>query len=180
MSTFTNFMHFESSVTREKMLLHIFLADVYKWFWLKNTRKSENIQSHDRKTQEIEILFSEVDNAGYDIVFILGPHKRFIQLKSKIDSSKGKLIPVNAKLAEKNTGDRSSVGCIVLIEVAAKDLSVKYGYFEIPNDLSSFKDAKRPKTPTTRKNTKLVSTRNFESFSNVAGLLKRVFPAIST
>ena len=108
---------------REKMLLHRFLGEVYLSFWVK-------------RDYSLEVLFAEVDNAGYDIVLIRKNKPAYIQLKATNTESRTKEFNINRRLEDKPGG------CVVLIEYTSTNLS--YYYFKA-QDLIQYKIAKHAK-----------------------------------
>jgi hypothetical protein len=119
----TDYNEYSSSVIREKMLLHRFLGEIYSSFWT-------------RSDYSIEVLFAEVDNAGYDVVLMKGNQPAYIQLKAINKESKTNLFNINKRLQEKPGG------CVVLIEYTSDSLS--YHYFKAEN-LIQYKTAKHAK-----------------------------------
>lgn len=83
--------HYRLSSYREKTLEHVFIAECLKALWR-------------RGIYDTEILRSEVDGAGYDLVFECGGIVRHIQLKSSYVGSKTARQKLNNKLAEKPSG----------------------------------------------------------------------------
>jgi len=116
-------IEYKSSVIREKMLLHRFLGEVYTHFWNKGDCT-------------LEVLFAEVDNAGYDLLLIHGDKPAYIQLKAVNKESKTSLFNVNKRLEDKPGG------CVVLLEYTNNNLF--YYYFKAEN-LSQYKTAKHAK-----------------------------------
>jgi len=71
----TSTAHNDQSSFREKVLEHLFVADLLRYLW-------------QRGITDAEILTAEVDNAGYDLVVDCNQKIRHIQLKaSHIDST---------------------------------------------------------------------------------------------
>ena len=103
----TNEGDFRDSSFREKMLEHIFIAELLQEAWLV-------------RGQTTEVLRPEVDNAGYDLVLECGRIRRYIQLKGSRLDGKAKSKDVNPKLA----------GCVVWNEERTRvvpDLGGKQG-----------------------------------------------------
>src|SRR5258708_7765408 len=86
-----NAVHSEDSSLREQALGHRFLADLLSLMWRDGRR-------------DIEVLKSEVDCAGYDIVLEANGILRHVQLKSSFIGSKVREVSVNTKLLAKPGG----------------------------------------------------------------------------
>jgi len=76
---------------REKLLEHVFVSELLQEAWL----------GHD---QTVEVLRSEVDASGYDLVLECNGVVRHVQLKSSWAGARTKRQNVNVKLAEKPCG----------------------------------------------------------------------------
>jgi hypothetical protein len=76
---------------REKLLEHVFISELLQEAWLKQGRK-------------IEVLRSEVDDCGYDLVLMSGPVTRLVQLKSSRSSSTTSEQTVSLRLCERAGG----------------------------------------------------------------------------
>ena len=87
--------HSHHSSRREKILENLFVGEVLKELWC-------------REFYEVDLLHSDIDASGYDVVLELPNGVRHIQLKA---STKRKPITANAKIC-----DRPS-GCIVVMIV---------------------------------------------------------------
>lgn len=83
--------HFRQSSYREKTLEHVFIGECLKALWK-------------HKIYDVEILRSEVDAAGYDIIFELRGIVRHIQLKTSHTRAKTAKQNLNAKLMTKPSG----------------------------------------------------------------------------
>jgi hypothetical protein len=123
--------HARNSVLREIILEHFFIGEVLKNLWQK-------------RIFDVEVLRSEFDAGGYDVVVSRGSLVRHIQLKSRLSSSATRQVSVGLRLA-----DRPS-GCIVWMVV---DEMLNFDHFlffggeagaKLP-DLSSFKVTKHVK-----------------------------------
>ena len=82
------------STTREKILEHRFIASVCSELW-------------SRGSFDFAVAHSEVDNAGYDLVFEVGAVIRHIQLKATYHGGTTAKVGIQRRL-----GDKSS-GCVV-------------------------------------------------------------------
>lgn len=95
----------------EKILEHAFLAEIGRTLW--------NAGIHD-----FEVLHSEVDDGGYDLVIEACGIVRHIQLKTKIIGGKRARINVHSKLAAKPSG------CVIIMEYEPETLAIEaYRYF---------------------------------------------------
>ena len=83
--------HYRLSSFREKTLEHVFVGECLKALW-------------NRGVYDAEILRSEVDGAGYDIVFECCGIVRHVQLKSSYVGAKTARQSLNNKLKEKPSG----------------------------------------------------------------------------
>ena len=83
--------HTEHSSFREKLVEHIFIGELLKMAWKKDTC-------------DIEIAKPEVDNAGYDLIAEANGIVRHIQLKASFLGSRTASQKVHLRLAEKPSG----------------------------------------------------------------------------
>jgi hypothetical protein len=98
--------HFEKSSLREKIVEHVFIGEVLTALWRKGVT-------------DAELLRSEFDAFGYDIVVERGPLTRHVQLKSGIN--KLSRIGVSDSLARKQSG------CVIYIHLTeGLDLTAFY------------------------------------------------------
>ena len=96
---------YRESSLRESVLEHVFIGDLLRTVWRKGR--------HD-----IEVLRSEVDSAGYDLVLECNGVLRHVQLKSSYRGSKTSRINVNAKISSK------PCGCVIWIEFDPSSLEM--------------------------------------------------------
>jgi hypothetical protein len=98
--------HARNSILRERILEHVFVGDMLRRLWqLGNTG--------------VEVLRSEFDRGGYDLVVAFGKIVRHIQFKSSLVSSSTAEQSISLRLAEKPSG------CVVWVVVNA-DLSFSH------------------------------------------------------
>lgn len=123
--------HYLQSTLREKIVEHVFVGEALRRLW-------------QRGITDVEVLRSEFDAGGYDLVMSRGKIVRHIQFKvSKVDG-KRKSITATVKLMDKPSG------CIVWIFVDS-DLNIKsYRWFgnapgQSLTDISSFPIARHTK-----------------------------------
>jgi len=93
-------MHSIHSTLRERIVEHIFVGEAMRWLW----------QHH--KT-DVEVLRSEFDAGGYDLVMSLEKIERHIQLKTSLFDGKAADIKASRKLMDKPGG------CIIWILVTS-------------------------------------------------------------
>ena len=89
---------------REVILEHLFVGQLLQYFWSKGQ-------------YDVEILRSEFDAHGHDLVIVRGDLTRHVQLKTKLKAGKA----ARYKLAL-GLGERPS-GCVIVIEVE-NDLTI--------------------------------------------------------
>jgi hypothetical protein len=100
---------FDSSL-REQALGHIFLGQLLAFMWRNGGR-------------DIEVLKSEVDRGGYDVVLESNGIIRHIQLKSSFRGSKVREVDVSTKLL------RKPGGCILWLEFDRESLAIERYYW---------------------------------------------------
>lgn len=95
--------HYSSGL--EKVLEHRFIAELTAALWLEGCR-------------DFEVLRSEVDASGYDLVVEAKGILRHIQLKSMVKGGKKQHVTVNTRLASKKAG------CLVWFDYDPKTLEL--------------------------------------------------------
>jgi hypothetical protein len=90
--------HFIHAVLRERIIEHIFIGDILRRLWQRNVT-------------DVEVLRSEFDAGGYDLVLSRRNVVRHIQLKSVLDDGKAAFVKVSLNLAEKASG------CVIWIVI---------------------------------------------------------------
>jgi hypothetical protein len=120
-------LDFTHSVLRGRIVEHIFVGEILRRLWL-------------RRITNVEVLRSEFDAHGYDIVMSRGDIVRHIQLKTQA----GGKISVSRSLSEKPSG------CVIWITLNRETLDMpSFRWFggepgnPLP-DISSFRSPKRP------------------------------------
>ena len=88
--------HTAHSSAREKLLEHLFVGELMRHLWISGCR-------------DVELLRSEVDNGGYDLVLECNDIIRHIQLKASHRGSKTARVNININLA------RRLSGCVIWI-----------------------------------------------------------------
>ena len=84
-------LHSMHATDREKLLEHLFVGDVLRCLWWHG------------KTG-VEVLRSEVDGSGYDLLLKFDGILRHVQLKSSYRGAKTGVVKINAALARKPSG----------------------------------------------------------------------------
>lgn len=99
---------------REKMIEHVFVAEMWKEAWF-------------RRDQVLEVLRSEVDASGFDLLLECNGVQRHVQLKSTQAGGRARRQKVNRAL-ETRTG-----GCVVWVifdgDAASGLTSLRYRFF---------------------------------------------------
>jgi len=120
--------HYVHSVLRERIVEHLFIGEALRRLW-------------QRGVTDVEVLRSEFDAGGYDVVMTRGRLARHIQFKSIMAGGKARGTSISKKLAEKPSG------CVIWIVVSSTLELQSYLYFggdpgEPLGDLSIYKQAK--------------------------------------
>jgi hypothetical protein len=103
--------HSSDSSLREQALGHVFLGQLLTFMWRNGTR-------------DIEVLKSEVDRGGYDVVLESNGVIRHVQLKSSFRGSNVREVDVSTKLL------RKPGGCILWLEFDPESLAIgRYYWF---------------------------------------------------
>jgi hypothetical protein len=102
--------HSSDSSLREQALGHLFLGQLLAFMWRNGAR-------------DIEVLKSEVDRGGYDLVLEANGVIRHVQLKSSFRGSKVREVDVSTKLL------RKPGGCILWLEFDHESLSIERFYW---------------------------------------------------
>jgi hypothetical protein len=102
--------HSSDSSLREQALGHVFLGQLLTFMWRNSGR-------------DIEVLKSEVDRGGYDVVLEANGIIRHVQLKSSFRGSKVREVDVSTKLL------RKPGGCILWLEFDRDTLAIERFYW---------------------------------------------------
>ena len=97
--------HSTASTAREKLVEHLFVGAVLRHLWIAGHR-------------DVEVLRSEFDARGYDIVIEAAGVTRHIQLKSAASGSKTAKVSISRELA------RKPAGCVVWVWFDAATLEL--------------------------------------------------------
>lgn len=90
--------HFLFSTLRERIVEHVFIGELLRSLWR-------------RGITDVEVLRSEFDAGGYDIVLAFGKVVRHVQFKTMIVGGKAANVKISLKLGEKPSG------CVIWIVV---------------------------------------------------------------
>ena len=109
----TQEQHYQHSSYREKLLEHLFLAELLQVGWFKNPQR------------RVAVVRPEVDDSGYDLLLECSGVRRYVHLKST------SRIAVNIRLATKPGG------CVIKLnhKFVGERVNLKYRFFgKGPND----------------------------------------------
>jgi hypothetical protein len=157
---------FVHSSSREALIEHVFVAEVLQEAWFA-------------REQLVEVLRSEVDAAGYDIVFECGSILRHVQLKASDSGGKTSRQTINTRLVGKPSG------CVVWVVYSERltdhRLDLSYLWFggnpgEPLPDLGEVV-GQNPRSKTPRPGTRVVSRARFQPVATTAELVERLFGA---
>lgn len=152
---------------RERLIEHLFVGEVLRELWLVGF-------------PQVEVLKSEVDGAGYDIVLECQSLVRHVQLKAARLGGRRANVGVNVNLTGKPSG------CVIWIYFDPTTMNLgPFWWFGAPAGeplpaLSGFKVGKHTKGDSTgrkaqRPNIRVVPKGHFERVDTVAGLVDRLF-----
>jgi hypothetical protein len=152
------------SSSREALIEHVFVAEILQEAWFA-------------REQLVDVLRSEVDAAGYDIVFECGSILRHVQLKASESRGKTSRQTINTRLSEKPGG------CVVWVVYSERiedhRLDLSYLWFggapgqPLP-DLGHLV-GRNPRSKTPRPGTRVVARARFEQVASTAELVERLF-----
>lgn len=158
--------HYLNSTLREKIVEHIFVGEMLRRLW-------------QLRIADVEILRSEFDAGGYDLVFSRRDIVRHVQLKTVSEGGAAARVTVNIKLA-----DRPS-GCVVWIVVGPGLELCSYLWFgaapgaPLPS-LAGLATARHTKGDATglkaeRPNHRTIPRRAFEPVPTLDGVIAKLF-----
>jgi hypothetical protein len=163
--------HTHMSSYRESLLEHLFVGEIMKHCWL-------------HKLPPIEVLKSQVDNAGYDLVLESRGMIRHVQLKASHVGAATARLPINRSLATKPNG------CVIwmIFDPATLALESFHWFGEAANAggiiLDGLADAKHAKAnsqgiKTIRPNVCYLPKNKMEPVNSVDDLIVRLFDPAS-
>lgn len=158
--------HYRHSTLRERIVEHLFIGETLRRLW-------------QRQVTEVEVLRSEFDAGGYDLVMSYRTITRYIQFKTKTLGGSADEVKINLKLMDKPSG------CVLWIVVTPDLLLDHYLWFGgLPgaalSDISQNAVAKHTKgtaegTKNERPNHRLVRISKFEKLLTLDAVLDRLF-----
>jgi hypothetical protein len=158
--------HFTHSVLREKIVEHVFIAEVLRAMWR-------------RGLFDMEVLHAEFDTAGYDLVMSQGNVLRHIQLKVVGAGSNASRFTVGLKLRDKPSG------CVIAVVVTPDLAIVSYRWFggqpgqPLP-DIAGMKVAKHAKANASghkadRPGHRFIPQHKFDALDSIDQVRERLF-----
>ncbi len=157
--------HFENSTLRERIVEHVFVGEALRALWR-------------RGVVDVEVLRSEFDAYGYDLVLARGPVVRHVQLKTGTSKKPGD-ISIALSLAGKPSG------CVLWIQISrALDLGPFFWFGGRPGDPLPVLDAyaspmratrKKGGERPPRKNHRLVPGEKFRRLEKIDQVLEALF-----
>jgi hypothetical protein len=163
--------HYIHSTLRERIVEHVFVGDALRRLWQLGVTN-------------VEVLRSEFDAGGYDLVMSYRKVVRHIQLKTVMADGKAANTKVSLKLMEKPSG------CVIWIILTPKLHLQSYLWFggrpgkPLP-DIRDMKVAKHTKgnakgIKAERPNLRTVPRSRFEQLDTLDALLRRLFGPLAT
>ena len=159
----SNYIH---STLRERIVEHVFVGAALQRLW-------------QRGVTDVEVLRSEFDAGGYDLVMSLRKTVRHIQFKTITVGGKAASVKVSTKLADKPSG------CVIWIVITPKlELQSFLWFGGVPGqpipDIASLKRAKHTKAnvqgvKSERENHRVVPRSRFERLAKLDEVLERLF-----
>jgi len=161
--------HFRHSVLRERIVEHVFIGETLRRLWV-------------RGITDVEVLRSEFDAGGYDLVMCRGPVVRHIQFKVSRVDGKTAAIKASLRLAEKPSG------CVLWILVtSALELQTFLWFGGAPGqplpDIANLRVAQHTKANVKgikleRPDHRVIPRSRFESLGSLDEVLQRLFGAL--
>jgi hypothetical protein len=158
--------HSSDSSLREQALGHIFLGQLLAFMWRSGSR-------------DIEVLKSEVDRGGYDVVLEANGIIRHVQLKSSFQGSKVRAVDVSTKLL------RKPGGCILWIEFDGESLAIQRFYWfggragaalpELGPRVSRHSKGNSQGAKNERPIHRVLTRGRFETLENIGEVVERLF-----
>jgi hypothetical protein len=161
--------HFYYSKLRESIVEHVFVGDALRALWR-------------RDIFDVEVLRSEFDAHGYDLVMAHGKIVRHVQIKTGTAKRPGKVLAA-LSLAEKPSG------CVIWIHIAAGlELGPFFwfggkpgrrlpaiAHYPIPRRTTHNKQGQRPE----RQNHRIIPGNEFQLLPNLDQVLEALFGSIN-
>ena len=158
--------HYTHSTLRERIVEHVFVGDALRRLWQLGVT-------------DVEVLRSEFDAGGYDLVMSYRKIVRHIQFKTMMVGGKAADTKISLKLMGKPSG------CVIWIVVTPELELASYLWFgglpgeQLPN-ISDMKVAKHTKgnskgMKTNRPNHRVIRRSRFEKIDTLDAVLRRLF-----
>lgn len=162
--------HYLYSTLRERIVEHVFVGDALRHLW-------------QHRVTDVEVLRSEFDAGGYDLVMSYGKIVRHIQFKTSMTGGKAASIKASLKLMDKPSG------CIIWIMVTPELKLDSYRWFGGPPgdplpDIRNMKVAKHTKAnakgkKAERPDQRIISRNRFDSLGSLDEVLERLFGSLA-
>lgn len=154
------------------VLEHLFVGEVLKHCWQHNLPR-------------IELLKSQVDNSGYDIVLVADSVMRHIQLKASFEGAVTSRVTVNIGLAKKLGG------CVIWMQFDPESLEFNHFLWfggkpdEVLPSLGEFKIARSTKgnalgVKTLRPNIRYVKRSAFTKLDTISDVVNVLFGSVAS
>ena len=163
--------HSTHSTLRERIVEHLLAGEALRVFWRRGIR-------------DLEVLRSEFDAYGYDLVLSRGPIVRHIQFRTKLQTSGAAAVKPRRVSISRQLGDKPS-GCVIWIVVTPMlELGPYYWFGGLPGeplpDIDGYRKPKRigrtaegNRPP--RTNQRTIPTSEFEFVGDLEGILAKLF-----
>lgn len=151
---------YEDSSTVEKRMEHIFLSGVLQECWFN-------------RRQIVEVLRTEVDAAGYDLVLQAGGKTRHIQMKASRQGGKTSRQTINRKLANRQGGCAVWIAFDVDENTGRAQLKFRW-WGSDTKDLPAVV-GRNPRAGKERPNTAILKKSDFELINDTPTLVDRLF-----
>lgn len=158
--------HYAHSVLRERIVEHVFVGEMLRRLW-------------QRGITDVEVLRSEFDAGGYDLVLSHQDVVRHIQMKTALHGGRADSVTINMKLAQKPSG------CVLWIVVDDALAFRTFRWFgDLPGkplpDLQNCKGARHTRAGAggikhTREGHKVLRRREFVELETLDALMERLF-----
>jgi hypothetical protein len=158
--------HYVHSTLRERIVEHVFVGEALRKLW-------------QRGVTDVEVLRSEFDAGGYDVVMGLGKVVRHIQFKTITVGGRTTSVSVGLKLMDKPSG------CVIWIVITPKLELQSFLWFggapgEPLPDIGNMKPAKHAKAnvlgiKTERPNHRIVPRNRFTELGTLDDVLDELF-----
>src|SRR5271156_2566901 len=162
--------HFLHSTLRERIVEHVFVGDALRRLWQHGVT-------------DVEVLRSEFDAGGYDLVMSHGKIVRHIQFKTSMADSKAASIKVSLKLMDKPSG------CIIWIIVTPELKLDSYRWLGGPPgdplpDIRNMRVAKHTKAnakgkKAERPDQRIIPRNRFDALGSLDEVLERLFGPVT-